>query len=89
MAGNHSTLAADLAQAIRRVADTAANEEELRIGVEKLLEPALSKLGIQTQPRYEKRIRRTIMTAPGRADALYGQAVIEYELLGNNSKTTF
>lgn len=41
MASNYSTLAAGLAQAIRRVADTAANEEELRIGVEKLLEPAL------------------------------------------------
>ena len=85
MASNNSTLAADLAQAIRRVADTATNEEELRIGVEKLLEPALSKLGIQTQPRYEKHIRRTIMTAPGRADALYGQAVIEYEPPGKLS----
>ena len=31
--------AADLALAITRVAKRAANEEELRIGVEKLLEP--------------------------------------------------
>lgn len=50
-----------------------------------MLEPTLSKLGIQTQPRYEKRIRRTTLTAPGRADALYGQAIIEYEPPGKLS----
>ena len=77
--------AADLALAITRVAERAANEEELRIGVEKLLEPTLQRLGISVQPRYEKRIRRTILTAPGRADALYGQAIIEYEPPGKLS----
>jgi hypothetical protein len=79
------TLAATLAQAIRRVAETASSEEDLRIGVEKLLEPALAQLGVVTQPRYEKHIRRTVLTAPGRADALYGQAVIEYEPPGKLS----
>lgn len=77
--------AADLALAIARVAERAANEEELRIGVEKLLEPTLQRLGISVQPRYERRIRRTILTAPGRADALYGQAIIEYEPPGKFS----
>lgn len=77
--------AAILAQAIRRVAETAANEEELRIGVEKLLEPTLQRLGIAAQPRYERQIRRTVLTAPGRADALYGQAIIEYEPPGKLS----
>ena len=57
--------AADLALAITRVAERAANEEELRIGVEKLLEPTLQRLVISVQPRYEMRIRRTILTAPG------------------------
>ncbi len=70
--------AANLARAITRVAETAANEEELRIGVEKLLEPTLQRLGISVQPRYERHILRTILTAPGRVDALYGQAIIEY-----------
>jgi len=36
--------AANLALAITRVAERAANEEELRIGVEKLLEPTLQRL---------------------------------------------
>ena len=67
------------------MAQRAATEEELRIGVEKLLEPALRQLDVVTQPRYERRIRRTILTAPGRADALYGQAVIEYEPPGKLS----
>jgi hypothetical protein len=77
--------AANLAWAITSVAETAANEEELRIGVEKLLEPTLQRLGISVQPRYERHIRRTILTAPGRADALYGQAIIEYEPPGKLS----
>ena len=77
--------AANLAGAITRVAETAANEEELRIGVEKLLEPTLQRLGISVQLRYERQIRCTILTAPGRADALYGQAIIEYEPPGKLS----
>ncbi|MDP2855507.1 MAG: N-6 DNA methylase [bacterium] len=79
------TLAATLAENIRSVADKAQNEEELRIGVEKLLEPALQQLGIEAHPRYERRILRTVLTAPGRADALYGQAIIEYEPPGKLS----
>ncbi|MBU2008895.1 MAG: N-6 DNA methylase [Chloroflexi bacterium] len=61
------------------MADHAQTEEDLRIGVEKLLEPALQQLGIEAHPHYERRVLRTTLTAPGRADALYGQAVIEYE----------
>jgi len=82
---NTDTVAADLAAGIRAVAAKARNEEDLRIGVEKLLEPALQKLGIQAQPRYESRISRTILTGIGRADALYGQAIIEYEPPGKLS----
>jgi len=82
---NDSTVAAALANDIRNVAGKARNEEELRIGVEKLLEPALQKLGIAAQPGYERRISRTVLTAVGRADALYGQAIIEYEPPGKLS----
>jgi len=82
---NTATIAATLAKDIRVVAEKARNEEDLRIGVEKLLEPALKKLGIVATPRYESRISRTILTAVGRADALYGQAIIEYEPPGKLS----
>jgi len=68
-----------LAQAIRQVGQRAVTEDDVFIGVEKLLQPALRQLGVVAQPRYERRIRRTVLTAPGRADALYGQAVIEYK----------
>ena len=74
-----------LAEAILQVGRTAHTEEDLRIGVEKLLEPALRQLGVVAQPRYERHIRRTVLTAPGRADALYGRAVIEYEPPGKLS----
>ncbi len=43
---NTATVASALAKGIRSVAERAINEEELRIGIEKLLEPALKKLGI-------------------------------------------
>lgn len=78
-------VAATLAKAIRSLAEKAKTEEDLRIGVEKLLEPALQELGIVAQPGYERQIRRTALTAPGRADALYGQAIIEYEPPGKLS----
>jgi type I restriction-modification system DNA methylase subunit len=53
---------------------TAKTEEDLRIGFEKLLEPILKDLGIQSNPKYEKSIYNA-----GRTDALHGQVVIEYE----------
>ena len=74
-----------LAEAILRVGRAAHTEEDLRIGVEKLLEPALAQLGVVARPGYERRIGGTVLTAPGRADALYGQAVIEYEPPGKLS----
>jgi hypothetical protein len=74
-----------LAEAIRGVGQRAVTEDDVRIGVEKLLEPALAQLGIVAQPWYERRIRRTVLTAPGKVDALYGQAVIEYKKPGKLS----
>lgn len=48
-------------------------EEDLRIGFEKLLEPIKNKLGIRSEPKYEKSVFK------GRSDAVHGQVVIEYE----------
>lgn len=49
------------------------NEEELKIGFEKMLSPILDELSISSNPKYE----RTIIT--GRPDAVHGQVIIEYE----------
>lgn len=65
-----------LAERILRVAEKAHNEEELRIGVEKLLEPALQAMGVQMSPAYE----RTYLD--GQSDAVYGKVIIEYEKPG-------
>jgi len=62
---NNPSVTATLAKDIRSVAEEARNEEEVRAGVEKLLEPALRKLGITANPRYEKCISRTVLTAVG------------------------
>jgi len=71
----------DLASRIRDVASRAANEEELRIGVEKLLEPLARSYGIDFHPRYEKRIAQF----SGRVDAVYGRIFLEYERPGKLS----
>jgi methylase of polypeptide subunit release factors len=67
-------LANSLVLDCRKLLHTAKTEEDLRIGFEKLLEPALKELGIEVNPRYE----RSIFNA-GRSDALHGQVVVEYE----------
>jgi len=51
----------------------AKTEEDLRIGFEKVLEPIKNQLGITSIPKYEKSVFR------GRADAVHGQLIIEYE----------
>lgn len=52
-------------------------EEDLRIGFEKILEPLLKSIGIQSNPKYE---HSTICR--GRTDALHGRVIIEYESPG-------
>ncbi len=49
-----SAVAERVAAQIREVAKKAKNEEELRIGIEKCLTPALRTLGIEAEARYEK-----------------------------------
>jgi SAM-dependent methyltransferase len=64
-----------LADEIQKVANASANEEDLRIGVEKLLGIFLKDLEIKgTRGRYEYRL-----ASGERIDALYGTVVIEYE----------
>ena len=77
----HGTQATDLAQAIRRVAETASTEEDLRIGVEQALAPVRQVLGIT--PRYERTYPATVsVLGGGSSDAVYGHAVIEYKKPG-------
>lgn len=67
-------LADNLVSDTENLLSHAKTEEDLKIGFEKLLEPILKKLGVTPSPQFE----RSIYNA-GRADALHGQVVIEYE----------
>ena len=72
--GSLLQLADHLVVNTQKILRTAATEEDLKIGFEKLLEPVLKELGIKPCPQYEKTIYKA-----GRTDALHGQVVIEYE----------
>lgn len=74
-------IAENLSRDILKIARSAKSEEELRIGVEKLLEPALKILGIDFSPQYD----RTIIK--GKPDAVYGHVTIEYEKPGKLGTT--
>lgn len=76
-------LAEELARKILRVAQRADSEEDLRIGVEKALDPVLKALDITTEPRYE----RATSTAfyGGSTDSVYGHLIIEYKRPGKLS----
>jgi len=65
---------------LKRVAAKAANEEEFKINAERILyNEVLEKFGLQPG-RYEY-----TFVSGGRADALYGHLIIEYESPGNLS----
>ncbi len=63
-----------LAEEIKKVASEAKNEEELKIGVVKILDPIIRKWNIPS-PSYE---HRTIISG-ARKDALYGHVIIEFK----------
>ncbi|MCJ7667336.1 MAG: hypothetical protein MUP04_03460, partial [Anaerolineae bacterium] len=69
-------LAKELARKILQVAQMADSEEDLRIGVEKALDPVLKALDITTEPRYEK------ATSTSFYDAVHGRLILEYERPG-------
>ena len=71
-----------VAESILKIASTAKNEEELKIGVELTIRPVLEKWGITTAS-YEKRLE-----IAGREDALYGRVIIEYKGPGKLSNRT-
>lgn len=74
---------AELADAIRRVAIQAHTEEDLKIGIEKLLDPFIERIrGVRRSPsQYEH-----ATSLGGIADALHGNVVIEYERPGKLAK---
>lgn len=73
----------ELADAIRRVALQAHTEEDLRIGIEKLLDPFIERIrGVRRSPsQYEH-----ATSLGGIADALHGNVIIEYERPGKLAK---
>jgi hypothetical protein len=69
-------LAETLAGRIREAGQRSTSEQELVVAVESALSPILEELGIPRTARYEK----TLLS--GRADAVYGSVIIEYERPG-------
>jgi len=75
-----------LAEKIRKCASESSNEEELKIAIEKLLDPIVKSWGIRAF--YEHKARDDISGL--REDALYGHVIIEYKKPGElESKTNF
>jgi hypothetical protein len=58
---------------------TAKTEEDLRIGFEKILDPLLRSIGVESEPRYERLGAEAKTVYRGRPDAVHGQVIIEYE----------
>jgi len=69
------SVAAKLAQEIKDIASASYSEEDLRINVTQALDSVLERLEIAVAPRFEK----TAAFYGGRADAVYGHLIIEYE----------
>lgn len=69
-------LAEELAERIRDAGKHSTSEQELVVAVETALGPVLEELGIPKAVQYEKTLLK------GRADAVYGSVIIEYERPG-------
>ena len=78
---NHRDTLLDLANSlvlgVQDILHVAQTEEDFRIGFEKLLSPIKDSLNLKINPKYEKSIYS------GRADAVHGQVIIEYEKPGS------
>ena len=74
-------VAQDLADRILEAARHSSTEQELVVAVETALRPVLEGLGIPQSVQYEKTLLQ------GRADAVYGSVIIEYERPGKLSTT--
>jgi len=58
---------------------TSKTEEDLRIGFEKILDPLLKSIGVESKPIYERLGTEAKTVYRGRPDAVHGQVIIEYE----------
>ena len=58
---------------------TAKTEEDLQIGFEKVLDPLLKGIGVESKPRYERLGAEAKTVYRGRPDAVHGQVIIEYK----------
>lgn len=67
----------ELVVAIRRAAESARSEEDLKLAMEPLLRQYLQATGVTVQPSYEVRTGLT-----GRRDAVYGHFTLEYKRPG-------
>lgn len=74
-------IAKGLAQTIRRAGRESLTEQALVVAVETALGPVLEQLGIPKHVQYEKTLLE------GRADAVYGSVIIEYESPGKLATT--
>jgi SAM-dependent methyltransferase len=77
----HLRTGAELADAIRRVAEHASSEMDLQVGVEKVLDPFLPKVPGVTLDHYGHATK-----LGGIKDALHGNLIIEYERPGKLAK---
>ncbi len=68
-----------LVSKVSEIMHRAKTEEDLRIGFEKVLEPALVSLGIASHPEYERSVKKIASVYKGRSDAVHGMVIIEYE----------
>jgi hypothetical protein len=74
-----------LAKDIKEITLKAKTEEDLKMGMEPLLQKAFKKMGVDIDiVRYEK----TATSFRGRPDAVYGYLTIEYKVPGKLSKKT-
>jgi hypothetical protein len=78
-----------LVTSVTELMRTAKSEEDLRIGFEKILEPMLFSIGIESKPRYERLGAEAQTIYRGRPDAVHGQVIIEYEEPGTFSSKRF
>ena len=68
-----------LVSAVRDVMEEAKTEEDLRIGVEKALDPILAAVGVQSRAKYERLGAPARTIYRGRPDAVRGPVIIEYK----------
>ena len=73
-----------LAEELAAETAKSANEIDLRVRIEPLIDKARVGLGVTTDPEREKTLdaKNSVITIRGRADTMYGGLVIEYESPG-------